>query len=75
MSVGANGSATVALSRLRSDRECRRLASSRANLDAVGQRLEMAARAVLTQGLVERMRTDRRFAPALQGLMRISLRH
>ncbi len=65
--------ATIAIDRLRSDQAMLSIASSRSRLVAVGTRLDIAARATLTQGLVEKVRTDRRFAPALQCLVRIAL--
>lgn len=68
-----SGSAAAALARLKGDQAFRSIAADRAGLAALGMRLDMAARASLTRDLVTKVRTDRRFAPVLQGLMRLAL--
>lgn len=65
--------AAVALERLRADQAVRAAEARRAQLAAVGLRLDMAGRAFLTRELAGRVRGDARFAPVLRGLMRMSL--
>ena len=68
-----SGTAAVARQRLLGDKAVRPVAERRARLDALAERLDLAARRVMTEQLPARVRTNRHFAPVLGSLMRMSL--
>lgn len=66
-------SAKAARDRLLSDQATRPINEQRAQLQILAQRLDRAGRLAITQDLAVRVRTDRRFAPMLGKLFRMSL--
>lgn len=66
-------SASLARTRLLGDRAMRPVAEQRVQLGILSDRLERAARSAMTQHLSVKVRSDRRFAPMLGRLMRMSL--
>jgi hypothetical protein len=65
--------AEAARDRLLSDQATRPINEQRAKLQILAQRLDRAGRLAITQDLAVRVRTDRRFAPMLGKLFRMSL--
>jgi len=65
--------AQAARDRLLSDQATRPINEQRAKLQILAQRLDRAGRLAITQDLAVRVRTDRRFAPMLGKLFRMSL--
>ena len=65
--------ATLARARLLGDQAARPIADQRAQLNILAQRLDRAARTLVTQDLVVRIRSDQRFAPLLGRLFKMSL--
>lgn len=68
-----SGTAAIARQRLLGDKAVRPAAERRARLDTLAERLDFAARRVMTEQLAARVRTNRDFAPVLGSLMRMSL--
>lgn len=65
--------AHTARTRLLADQAARPIADQRARLAILSDRLDYAARTAITQTLTVRVRTDRRFAPALGKLFQMAL--
>ena len=65
--------ANLARARLPGDQAARPVNEQRAELNILAQRLDRAARTLVTQDLVVRIRSDQRFAPLLGRLFQMSL--
>ena len=65
--------ADAARARLLGDQAARPINEQRAQLAILAQRLDRAARILVTQDLVVRIRSDQRFAPLLGRLFQMSL--